>query len=594
MSANAQLVLFAIQAGVKLYNAGQKVYVKATLDRELVLPLPRVSIAMPRSAFKFFTEDSKGKEIAGKRESQGIRDLIARYRNRSQTPMTPADEKAFIGIFLGCLKMIDPDFLSVEEGGQTPDGDELIAIVTVRQWAKAERAAGAKALQIFAGTLVNIAVDYYAYTPEAVSEHRPEGRAIKAFLEALDKIDFSQAPPEKIAGNLMIAIADSAAAHPDFIGNGETERAFVKNISETLSKAFKAQMQSIPAGEIVDASAWLQIVARAFVRGGAGTVLADPEAVLGVDATEGAFVREIGKAVADLVIGPKKLEFRRLFSGEGINVVVKASLSAVAKNPGILEINSKGVENIITGVADELAKHDNLLTKDIFPDLVRLVLDRTADNLEIVWKVDQDGNPEKHLLLTGLSQMLKGLSASTDGNKWPRLNKEQVLDIAEAILDEVIDNPEWLIEKAGLGNQPPLEAAFKAVLESLDNDKGAQLSADTLEAAIKAGITAAAMRLDVLEKLPDGGADAGKTAISATIDAVFAGLFDDADESQKWLRARNSTIKAALESALHQLSQKGASQDQIDSLRSNIGALIDKRLTTEELEKELEKIWMSV
>jgi hypothetical protein len=99
------------------------------------------------------------------------------------------------------------------------------------------------------------------------------------------------------------------------------------------------------------------------------------------------------------------------------------------------------------------------------------------------------------------------------------------------------------------------------------------------------------MRFELLLKLPDGGDDAGKVAVKAAIDAVFESAFgDDVSAEGKWLRARNSTLVAAVEVALHKLAKIGAGQPQIDVLRREIGGLIDGRLTVEEMGERLEPL----
>ena len=73
MVANSQLVIFAIQAGVRLYAVGRKAYVEATLDRPLILPLPRGPNISSASAHMFFKNDPKGKEITKIEENERIR-----------------------------------------------------------------------------------------------------------------------------------------------------------------------------------------------------------------------------------------------------------------------------------------------------------------------------------------------------------------------------------------------------------------------------------------------------------------------------------------------------------------------------------------
>jgi hypothetical protein len=95
--------------------------------------------------------------------------------------------------------------------------------------------------------------------------------------------------------------------------------------------------------------------------------------------------------------------------------------------------------------------------------------------------------------------------------------------------------------------------------------------------------------------LPPGGADAGKVAIRAAVDAVLANTFGDGvSDEKKWVRARNSIVITALEVALTKLAKFGATQNHINRLRQEIGGLIDDLLTAEELGKRLEEVLMEV
>lgn len=50
--------------------------------------------------------------------------------------------------------------------------------MTVRQWSQGELGDRPSALQRVAGTLVNIAVDYFVHTPGAISDKRPSDRVL--------------------------------------------------------------------------------------------------------------------------------------------------------------------------------------------------------------------------------------------------------------------------------------------------------------------------------------------------------------------------------------------------------------------------------
>ena len=585
MIANSEVVFFAIQAGVRLYAAGRKAYVEATLDRPLLLPLPRGPGISAGAARTFFADDPQGMIIASRDENERIRVLLA---SANAGALDREGEKEFTQIYFTFLRELKPNIFEDPVLPDEPKGHEFVAIMTVRQWSRGELGDRPSALQRVAGTIVNIAVDYFADTPGAISAKRPTGRALKAFLEAIDDLDFAEAPPAEIAGDLMIAVVESVDAHPDLIGNTETEKKLVQNIATTLTKSAKSHLENVPTEVRWEGSAWLQMIARAVVKGSLDTVLAGPNTVLGVGEAEGRFIQEVGGTFADLLIGPERLHFQTLLSGEGLNTLVKAALRATAKNPGILKLDNQGLRNIVVGIAEGLSQQPNLLTEDIFPELASLVLEKSAANLDLVWPGDVN-DPEHHLLLTGTRQLFLALAEETHEEGWPTLTKNQIMGIAAVVFDEIIENPDWLLDRAELGDDSALRVAVSAAISSLLQHRDPRLSVDTAAAAILAAVNACAMRFELLRELPPGGADSGKVAIRAAIDAVLESVFGDhVSAKEKWVRARNTTLATALEVALDRLARIGAEQKHIEVLRREIGGLIDGRLSMSEMGERLE------
>jgi hypothetical protein len=126
------------------------------------------------------------------------------------------------------------------------------------------------------------------------------------------------------------------------IGNTETEKKLIRNVSLCISKSARTHLENVPTEVLWEGSTWLQMIARAVIKGGTDTVLNDPNMVLGLGEAEAGFVSEVGKAMAELLIGSDRLRFKTLLSGEGLNTVIKAALRATAKNPEILRDTRQG------------------------------------------------------------------------------------------------------------------------------------------------------------------------------------------------------------------------------------------------------------
>src|SRR5262245_22668928 len=308
----AELIMFAIQAALQLYGAGRRAYIDGTRGRTLTLPLPRVEGVNFDSAHSWFTIEAKGIALAAR-----IPQLA-----RLLTSGTPDDQAALVDLYLALRAEVNPSWPpGVSVRGQF-SADQLATLLEVRQWATGEAGAPPSALQQVAGTLINIAVDYFANSPGAVSPKRPAGRALLAFLQAIEKVDFASVPATEIVPDLMVAMLDAVADNPALAGGGDKEQRLVKSVASSMAQSARTHLANASTEDLTDASAWLRLTTHALVKGGADAVLGNP--VLFLDIKEGAesnVVTQVGNAITDLLLGEQQVTFRRLLSGEGLSAV---------------------------------------------------------------------------------------------------------------------------------------------------------------------------------------------------------------------------------------------------------------------------------
>ena len=563
----AEMVMFAIQAALQLYGAGRRAYVDGTRGRALTLPLPRIPGVQFDSAFTWFTLEELGMEVVKR---------MPRLK-RLLEGTTPADQAELIEVYLAIRAEVDPAWPDGTDARGQFSVEQISTLLEVRQWVRGETDKPPTALQQVAGTLINLAVDYFAHTPGAVSKERPAGRALLAFLSAIDDTDFANTAVTDIAGELMIAVLDSVAETPELAGGGKKEQALIASITKTMAASAKDHLKNAPTTERWEAATWLRLSTRALVKGGADAVLGNP--VLFLDVKEGAesnVVSQVGKTVADLLIGEDRVTFRRLLSGEGLSAIVRSSLDAVAKNPELLKIGNEGLKNVLVAIAGDVAKTEGVLGPDLFPELARLVLEHSAENMDLLWG-KEFATADRHLLVTASRSLLTSLAAPPPaGAKWtPRFTREQILQVAGTVFDEVVENPDWLVKRAG-ATSPPLGRAVEAMLASMRGLDGNRISADAGVAMLQAGLEAVALQLPLLNELPAGSADAGKVALTAALDAVFSELFRDGlGGAAQWRVARNSLVQGVVQVGLAELAKTGAGPDHISALRAAAKALAD-------------------
>ena len=275
-----------------------------------------------------------------------------------------------------------------------------------------------------------------------------------------------------------------------------------------------------------------------------------------------------------------------MLSGEALNKITKALLNAVAENPDVLKIGNDGFKSLIQELAQDLAQRKDLFGDDLLPDILRLILEKSAVNLALIWPAGSD-SARNHLLVTATSELLQALAESAAGGGWPKLSKGHMLSIADNVFDEVVDNPAWLLER--VNGQSALGTGLKAVLTSLGGQPADKINTETLIVALRSGLMAAATDRSLLEKLPAPGTDAGKVALEAAIDAIIGTVNGDSvPADRKWRLLRNSSLQALIEIGLASLAENGAEQKHIDALRAEITLLIQINYGFEEYKNRLD------
>ncbi len=550
MALSPEIVFFAVEAGIKLYGGIRKAYVDNTRDRDLILPLPRTNGINEASVRNWFANSEPGQKVAG--ANPRVRVLL------EKTSLDDRERSEFLDLYtafnLDCAPQ--PDEQSAYRGQIT--ADEVSALLTIRQWAKDEPGQPRSALQQVAGTLVNLAVGYFAAMPNAVSQKHPQGRALLSFFQAIDTVDFANTPVTEIAGDLLVGVLDGVGAHPEVFSVGKNEQLLIGNVTRSVAGSARELLKDAPSSEREESGRWLNVIAASMIRGAAETVLANPVRFLGVkNEAQGALVSQVGTVVTELLVGEDQVTFRRLLSTRGVQSLARSVLGSVAKNPDLLKIGNAGLKRLLVSLAGDLARVEDLLSPDLFPELARLVLEKSADNLDLIWRTDEN------LLLAASRSVLKALSAPPpDGSTWkPALTPSQVLSIAETVLDEAIENPAWI-------ENDVLASAMEAMLASLRTRDPAKVSASTGVAILKAGLKAAALRSTLLKKAPAKRV----TALQAALDVILAAA------EGNWFLGRNSVLGRVAAIALEKLAQRGADAKHVRTLKTVLKELADGKL----------------
>ena len=173
-------------------------------------------------------------------------------------------------------------------------------------------------------------------------------------------------------------------------------------------------------------------------------------------------------------------------------------------------------------MAQSLAADAQKLGPRLLPELVRLVLEKGADQLDQL--LPDKGKPERHLLVTALKGVLAALARPVPGGAiWkPVFGAEDALKLAEAVVDEVVANPQWVIDRAG---------------------KESRLLADVVEAVLDA--LRSGTGLDYLMGVKNGALDSkftgGMQQVAQAFPVPVEGLFGEG--GREWLRLAAADLR---------------------------------------------------
>jgi hypothetical protein len=570
MPGEAELIMFAIRSAIKLGQQSREAYVDATRRQALVLPLPGFPAQIGvDDAGGYFAGAGARHLHAGSR----LAALVDRWKNRAA--LSDAEKQELLGQRRECFvqDLAEAGLPVTAADASTLQPEDLRALLAVRQWSKGTDPTPS-ALQRVGGTLIEIGVDYFATMPGALNTSSTTGKLAQAVLTGLEPIKFSEISLEELPARLLVATLETVSGQPDLLTGDPKVQELVKVTAKGLAQEVGARVAAMRASGDSDSSReervaeWGELIFRSILSTGGRMVLEDPKTFLGVKpAGEAALISEVGKGVLGLILDEPDGDLSRVFSREGIDVVTKAALHAVAKHPEILvDKKDAGLRALLASVAGELGQFDTLLTPAMLPEITRVILEKTGENLEQLWP-DMATKPQNHLLITAAQTTLAILTRKPPaGARWkPTFGRDDLLAVTGTVFDELAQNPTWLIAAAG-DTDANLRVALDAALGVLRTRGTAQLSVETATAVLQAAIRAVALRSEFLERMPAGGPLAGQPVIAAALDAVLATIYGPPGARSAWRLGRADAVVGVVQVGLGELARQGASPHRVAAL----------------------------
>ncbi|MEM1136001.1 MAG: hypothetical protein AAGI07_09185, partial [Bacteroidota bacterium] len=581
MLSNPDVILFAIQGSIRLANQIRTASVDKVKRQELVLPLPDFPQDLDwRKAMLYF-------EGEGSKYAQGnprINFLTRKARNQELTNQQQEELTDWFKAKKIQANEQEGDFLGIP-------ATEILSMVKIKQWQKGQHTSG---FQRIAGSLVELGVDFFVQNPGALSQGASQQKLLKGFLEAIDDVQLSDANLGDIASNLMIASLETVSQFPDVLTGDQSGKELVTAVTKGLSQDIQnqiatAKQQGGGTGSFAKEEkikTWGQAVFRSVLKNGGEKVLEDPARFLGTKSgAPSSVVNQVGSAVLDVMVNKVvndpsegKIELGAFLSQSSIDHIVKASFGAVAENPEFFKVKNKGVQNILGQLFSDLSQYPQNIGISMMPEVARLVLDKTASNLETIWPGNTD-KAAQHLLLHASKTTLDILAKPAASGNWkPTFTATQTLSLIDSVMQEVVHHPEWINEK--LQDKPFLHHALDGAMKTLQNVSVTQLNSNARLKVVNSALQAAALRKDFVERKNLGGEEQHLItfALNSVTDLVYG---KQASAKARWALGKGEVYTKLVDVFLNRVVVEGTKPEKVTGLKNAFAAEISKLDTGE-------------
>ena len=571
MIASSELVVFAIKAGIRLGQQARLAYVDSTRRRKLTIPLPDVVVDGGFSAaLNYFADAGRDFVIPG----SSLAELNERAADAT-VPFSNKDEQLLVEHYRRCRRF---EKLSSGDGQSSFDQQAFVSVLAIEQWA-----AGAEnnpsALQRVLGTIVEVGIDYFASGPGMIDKTTKHGRVVAGLVDAVDgikfaELDLSDVRLQSVVGRLLISALETVSEDPVLLtGHAQTQElitvltgGLLRDVSERMKDA-----DSLEEMRILD---WTELVLRSTLTGAGSAIVENPGRYLGVEKeSKQKLITSVGSTLLGVVLNEDDLQLENVFSRESLDGLARAALDALSEHPELLSGDSESPWNsLFKNVTNSIYQYeDNLVTLEIFPEIARIVLEKTGENLELIWP-ELKTRPEKHLLLTTMRTALAVLTEPDPNAPWsPRFTGDDLIQIAELLADEVVGNPKWLMAINANANDA-LGKALSTVVGVLREQEGPWLTRAVAVEVIGAVIQAMALRQEFLEKFTGTG---GQPLVAAIVDLLLATLFDPAlDPAIGWQVVRQDVVVMVVRVVLQHVNAGGIGDSTMATLESVLDSVI--------------------
>ena len=521
----AEAIIFSINSAIRLSGRFRKAYADSLKAKRISLPLPSFHHEPTETTIEFFFRE-EGNRFLGQIEL--LDQLHEKAKNSRLTIEELREYREFYRAFGRMVRRPNSDHFDKESMRQPIflNREDVVHFFKIRQW-ELGMVKPTSILQLVAGSLVEIGIDYFTQVPGALNLKSAHGLALKNFLGALDEVTISSAPTFRELTNLIVPrlFASAAETISDLsteITSDENLQKLIRATSLGITSDLYARIDTMtPATEREEIIHWGQMVIKSTIRSAGTHAFNNTRELFGTNDSAGKLVEMTGKTFLHAILesgGEDQIDFKEVFTAQTLDEVMKSAFTALSEYPGWLS-RQEAVRNILSGVSNTLAT-SGIRRPGLAPELVRLMLEETAENIDLFW--DEDINQGEGIMISALRDMLTVLAMEPEDGRWkPKMSNSQILDMVYGLTEDIVQNPAWATQKVDDQSllKKVLLTTFGALAQVPAHDR---FTPDTFSMLLQLNLRAVARSPRILSKIKWGNTEEETIILDKALDLVFS------------------------------------------------------------------------
>ena len=490
---NAELIMFGIEAGVKLGTKLNDVLVDATVEKPMLLPVGELFGSVTENDAIEFFDDHPELTTAGQPYYRHSRaDKLKAYKT---------------------LKQIDDRIV-----GSGSVSSEAVQIVSnLHKLQQYKQGLGSKpALQRVVGTLVEIGIDYFVAHPEAIGAKSGGRKILQAFVESLDEVNFTEGTRTEIVSDMLVSALDTLQANTSLIADDDRLQALVGGVTNSLLVDIQAAGS---IGAMKRREDFVRRIGSSILKGGAQAFSQNIDLFLPEDSDSKQLV---SSTLTQLLKGINGKE--NLFTNESLELLFHSALRAVAENARVFSddaVLQELISRTVTAMTGATGK--KVFSAETVSAVLGEVLSVAAENIETL--IDS-ANPQKQLLANATTAVAQSLSGALAGGGTVRdlLSRQQLVSLMAVVFKEVAKHPEQLLGDTKLGDRKAAIAQIiGSVARALGDDPHRFVNGEGFVILVETAMQTAAKNADKLLNLDTTNTRDNVlfSVIQQTIDAIL-------------------------------------------------------------------------